>query len=193
MGERTGRDVDLERHLAAVLERIGEVSRALRWRQAVGVELTPLQLRVLGFIAEHAGERTGVARLAEELQVSRPTISACVSLLVAKGLLLRRRDTHDGRSHSLRLSASAQRRAHEGSPLLSGLASLDPQAKEGLMMALMQVLLRLTREGKVQVQRMCWTCVHYTGDRAGQHGCSLLQRKLSVRELRTDCPEHATR
>lgn len=181
---------EYERHLATVLERIGEVSRALRWRQAVEAELSPLQVRIMGFIAQHADAPIGVARLADELQLSRPTISDSVRSLVEKGLLLRRADPKDGRSHALQLSAKARRTLDDGSPLDSAMAALSASTKDGLLLALMQVLHQLSNEGKVQVQRMCWTCVHYDGDREASHRCLLLKKTLDVRDLRTDCPEH---
>lgn len=186
----TPNDSALDRHIAAVLERIGEVARAERWHQAAELELTPLQMRIMGFVAEHAEEAVGVARLATELQLSRPTISDSVALLVSKGLLLRRPDPHDGRSHGLKLSAKARRSIQDGSPLDGAVSALNDRTKEDLLLALMQVLHRLSSEGTVQVQRMCWTCVHYNGDRYRAHRCLLLKKTLAIRDLRTDCREH---
>lgn len=186
----TPNDNVLDRHVAAVLERIGEVARAQRWRQAVGVELTPLQLRIVSFVADHPEQAVGVARLADELQLSRPTISDSVGLLVSKGLLIRRPDPEDGRSHQLKLSAKARRTVQDGSPLDGAMSALNARTKEGLLMALMHVLHQLDSEGKLLVQRMCWTCVHYEGDRTSRHRCLLLKKSLAVRDLRTDCAEH---
>ncbi|MBK9177429.1 MAG: MarR family transcriptional regulator [Flavobacteriales bacterium] len=79
MAKPTHNDAILNAHLARLLERIAEVSRALRWRQATSAGLSPLQIRILGFVSEHPGESVGVARLAEELQVTRPTVSDSVA------------------------------------------------------------------------------------------------------------------
>jgi DNA-binding MarR family transcriptional regulator len=180
----------LDRHLAAVLERIGELARAERWREAGELELTPLQSRIMGFVAHHDEGSVGVARVATELQLSRPTISDSVTLLVSKGLLLRRPDPRDGRRHFLKLSAKARRTWQEGSPLDGAVSALNERSKEGLLMGLMQVLHRLSAEGTVHVQRMCWTCLHYKGDRDREHHCLLLRKAMAVRDLRTDCSEH---
>ena len=53
-------DDPMNAHLARLLERIGEVSRAMRWEEATGSGLSPLQLRILGFVADHAGQSVGV-------------------------------------------------------------------------------------------------------------------------------------
>ena len=180
----------LNAHLARLLERIGEVSRAMRWEEAAGSGLSPLQLRILGFVAYHTGQSVGVARLAEELQVTRPTVSDSVALLVERGLLLRKPDPHDGRSHALRLTATGRRWLPAGGPFTEALTTLPLHERETLLLALMRLLASLLESGDVQVQRMCWTCAHYRGDRNTSHHCMLLRTDLSVAELRTDCPEH---
>ncbi len=180
----------LNAHLARLLERIGEVARALRWQQATGAGLSPLQIRILGFVCDHPSEPVGVARLSEELQVTRPTVSDSVKLLVDRGLLARKPDPHDGRSHTLCLTAEGRRNLPVAEPFTEALAALPVQEREMLLLALMRMLASLLESGDVQVQRMCWTCAHYRGDRKGRHHCQLLGTDLAVAELRTDCPEH---
>ena len=184
------KDPGLDAHLAQVLERIGEVTRALRWEQAVDVGLSPLQLRILGFLVSHADEGVGVARLAAELQVSRPTISDSVNLLAERKLVVRKADKNDGRSHALVLTAAGRKHAMIATPMNDAIAQLDAPRKEALLLGLMSVLESLFRSEEVQVQRMCFTCAHYEGDRKAKHKCLLLEKRLSVAELRTDCVEH---
>jgi len=109
MARKPHSDDPLNAHLARLLARIGEVSRAMRWEEATGSGHSPLQLRILGFVADHAGQSVGVARLAEELQVTRPTVSDSVKLLVDRGLLVREPDPLDGRGHTLRLTAAGRK------------------------------------------------------------------------------------
>jgi len=180
----------LDAHLAQVLERIGEVARALRWKQAVDADLSPLQIRILGFLGDHEVEGVGVARLAEELQVSKPTISDSVNLLSDRKLLVRKADKHDARSHALQLTASGRKHASVDTPLKDAVAALSQEQKEHLLLGLMGVLGSLFRSEEVQVQRMCFTCAHYEGDRKTKHRCLLLEKTLKVAELRTDCVEH---
>ncbi len=180
----------LTAHLARLLERIGEVSRAMRWEESTGLGLSPLQLRILGFVADHAGQSVGVARLAEELQVTKPTVSDSVKLLVDRGLLVRKPDPLDGRGHALRHTAAGRKHLPAAEPFAAALATLPRQERETLLLALMRLLEALLSSGDVQVQRMCWTCAHYSGDRQGKHHCLVLCKDLAVSELRTDCPEH---
>ncbi|MBK7942762.1 MAG: winged helix-turn-helix transcriptional regulator [Flavobacteriales bacterium] len=135
----------------------------------------------------------GVARLAQDLQVSRPTMSACVKTLVDRGLLKRSAETHDARSHSLILSAQG-RKVHLAISASAGLdrsiAVMREPEREALLLGLMTVLQQLLTDGSVDVQRMCWTCSHYRGDRRNTHRCALMEISLATKDLRTDCPEH---
>lgn len=179
-----------DEHIAEMLERIGEVALALRRGKGAAHDLSALQLRVLGLVADRATEPVGVAVLADVLQVSRPTASDSVRLLVERGFLQRKPDPHDGRSHTLRLTAAGRQAAASGSPLLNALAGMPREGKAGTLIAIMRILEALVTSGDIRIQRMCFTCTHYRGDKEGKHRCMLLQKDMAVSDLRTDCPEH---
>ena len=179
-----------DEHLAQVLERLGEVARSMRWKQATDAGLSALQLRILGLIAAHSERAVGVALLAAELQVGKATVSESVKALVDQKFLDRKADGSDGRSHTLRLRAAARRHVQAVPPLSEAMTALPEARKNALLLASMQLLAALVDSGDVQVQRMCWTCAHYRGDRDKRHHCALLKKDLAVLELRTDCAEH---
>jgi len=179
-----------DERLALLLERLGEVARSQRWRQATEAGLSPLQLRILGFLAAHPQHAVGVAMLADELQLGKPTVSESVKILVQQGYVERRSGSADGRSHTLHLRAAGRRYAHGAAPLAPAVAGLPPERKDQLLVAAMQLLEGLVQRGEVPVQRMCWSCRHYRGDRDRHHHCMLLGRDLPISELRADCPEH---
>lgn len=185
-----GNDKEMDLHLAHVLERIGEVSLAMRRKQAADGGLSPLQWRILEFVNDHDGQQVGVARLAEELQVSKPTISDSVKLLVDRKRLLRKADKLDARAHSLKVTAVGKRELATSTTLGQVVGGLSLPDKEAMMLGLLSVLEGLFHSGGLNVQRMCWTCEHYEGDKKNKHRCLLLEKSLSVAELRTDCPEH---
>lgn len=183
-------DRTMDKHLAQLLERLGEVARSLRWKQASDAGLSALQLRILGFIAEHPERNIGVASLAEELQIGRPTVSESVKTLVEQGYLDRKPDDSDARGHRLRLRAAGRKLVQGAAPFTQALSDLSPAQKNALLLGSMGLLKGLVDVGAVQVQRMCWTCRHYEGDRDKRHRCALLGKTLQVAELRTDCAEH---
>lgn len=180
----------LDEHLALLLERLGEVARAMRWRQATVAGLSALQLRILGMITAHPQRDIGVASLSEELQVGKPTVSESVKALVDQGFLERRANGTDGRSHALRARSAGRKLVQGVTPLVDAVALVPDARKNVLLLSAMHLLEALVRNGDVQVQRMCWTCKHYRGDRDKRHHCALLKSDLPVAELRTDCSEH---
>ncbi len=92
-----------------VLGSYGRVTAWLSKRIEValgGVDLTLPQYRVLGILAEGSSAASG---LAERLAVRRPSITAVVDGLVARGLVDRRQEDADRRRVALRLTDAGAR------------------------------------------------------------------------------------
>jgi long-chain acyl-CoA synthetase len=70
------------------------------------VDLTLPQFRVLGILAEGSSAASG---LADRLAVRRPSITALIDGLVARGLVDRRQEDSDRRRVSLRLTQDGER------------------------------------------------------------------------------------
>jgi long-chain acyl-CoA synthetase len=88
----------------AVLGSYGRVAAWLSKRVEVAlatVDLTLPQYRVMGILAEGSSAASG---LADRLAVRRPSITAIVDGLVAKGLVDRRQEDSDRRKVALRLT-----------------------------------------------------------------------------------------
>ena len=92
-----------------VLGTYGRVAAWLSKRVEVAlaqVELTLPQYRVLGILAEGAAAASG---LADRLAVRRPSITALIDGLVARGLVDRRQEDADRRRVALRLTDAGAR------------------------------------------------------------------------------------
>ena len=92
-----------------VLGSYGRVAAWLSKRVEVAlasVDLTLPQFRVLGILAEGS---SAASRLADRLAVRRPSITAIVDGLVARGLVDRRQEDSDRRRVSLRLTQEGDR------------------------------------------------------------------------------------
>ena len=93
----------------AVLGSYGRVAAWLSKRVEVAlgtVDLTLPQYRVMGILAEGSSAASG---LADRLAVRRPSITALVDGLVAKGLVDRRQEDSDRRKVALRLTDAGVR------------------------------------------------------------------------------------
>lgn len=187
---------DLNARLLLSLQRLGDMLKAMQWEQARLLGITPLQLQILLFSGHHPAAVNKVAYIATELQLSRPTISDAVSALVAKGLLQMEEDKRDRRSFSLLPTPTGKallEQAEDYSADVSRILDKRPLSeKEGLYQAVYTLIAGLTDNEKGGVQRMCYTCAHYEGNRRRQHGCRFLNKRLNASELQLDCMYHSS-
>lgn len=188
---------DLDRRLADALERLGHGMRSLAQRTARGHGLSPLQQQVVLALVRQPSARREVAALAQEFDVTTPTMSDAVTALERKGLVTRSPGA-DGRRRSLALSDSGEVVARElvtwDAPLTAALARL-PVADRGVaLQTVLHVIGDLQRAGVVSVARTCTTCRFFSrdafADPSAPHRCDLLRAPLPLTELRTDCTEY---
>jgi len=187
---------NMESKIVVALERIAEAFRVLLWEQGKEFSLSPIQVQALIFLLYHSPGRAKVSKLAEEFNMTRPTISDMVKTLEQKGLVEKLTEPEDRRSHILRLTEKgagmAQRASLFAEEIRRPLAAIAPNDKADLLLHLISIIRHLNAAGVITVQRMCFTCAHYRPNHHGQaHFCSLLNTKLETADLRVDCPEHA--
>ena len=71
----------VEFRIVAALERLSEAFRVLLWDQAKVLNVSPIQIQLLIFLRYHKPEYATVSKLAEEFNMTRPTISDAVRAL----------------------------------------------------------------------------------------------------------------
>lgn len=183
--------------LVGGFERVALALRSGAWRDADPAGVTPTQAQALRALHEAKGGLR-LAELAAQLGVSAPTMSARVSTLVAKGLVVKESGP-DKRSVGLRLTDEGRallERPGAATEMLSGaLDVLDPLEQERLLRSLVKVVRALQVQGAVAPQRMCVTCVHFRPhahpDARLPHHCDYVDAPFGVRHLRLACPEQA--
>ncbi|MEJ5306052.1 MAG: MarR family winged helix-turn-helix transcriptional regulator [Ignavibacteria bacterium] len=179
--------------IVAALERISESFRVLLWEKAKIVKLSPIQIQILIFIKYHKPEFCTVNYLAEEFNMSPPTISDAVKILIQKNLIKKITNSTDKRISHLYLTRKGEKVFSEAGsfvqPLLKTVTKLNSAEKEILLSSLLQIINELNSQEIVITQRMCFTCV-YLKKEDGEFYCNLLEMKLKLKDLRIDCPEH---
>jgi DNA-binding MarR family transcriptional regulator len=191
-----------ERHLTnvdskivAALEKISEVFRVLLWAGAKEYKVSPIQLQLLIFLKYHNAEKyCKVAFLAKEFNLTKATISDSIKTLELKELIHRTPDPNDSRSFSFSLTDKGKHVAENvenfTGPLDGAIASLLPTQKEYLLTSVLDLIYKLNKQGIISTQRMCFTCGYYGGNRGDYHYCNLMQKPLTLDEVRLDCAEH---
>ncbi|MGZ3145885.1 MarR family winged helix-turn-helix transcriptional regulator [Lentzea chajnantorensis] len=187
----------LDRRLADAIERIGHGMRSLAQRTAREHGLTPLQQQAVLALAQQPQARREVAALAQEFDVTTPTMSDAVAALERKEFVTRSPGT-DGRRRSLALTPGgeevARRLSSWDDPLTAALGALPDADRATTLHTLLRVIADLQRTGVVTVSRTCTTCRFFGPNEHPEpdapHHCHLLRMPLPLAGLRTDCPEH---
>jgi DNA-binding MarR family transcriptional regulator len=186
----------LDARLLLSLQRLSDMLKAMQWKQAGILGITPLQLQILLFTGHHPAAVNKVAYIATELQLSRPTVSDAAAALVTKGLLLMEEDLKDRRSHSFLLTAAGQQMLEQAAGYTAQLDDLlqgrPLQEKRHLYQSVYAIITGLSAKEKGGMQRMCYSCAHYEGNRKRKHRCQLLDKQLPGEELQVDCLHHSS-
>lgn len=178
------------------LFKLSLVLRHEAWKAAGEHGLTPTQSQVLGVLAT-LGDGMAVGAVAEQLAISKGTVSAAVSTLERKGLLTKVADAADGRSVNLKLSKAGRREAKALAPwpevLVGVIDTLPASEQAGLLRGLMGLIRGLQERGAIPLSRMCVECRFFHPNRYRDtprpHHCAYLNAPLANIDLRIDCAE----
>jgi len=186
----------LPARVATGLAKIGLALRHKAEREGNARGLSPLQGQVLAVLAARPGVTLG--ELGAIVGVRPSTLSECVSSIVGRGLVVRRRRSDDARALELALTARGGReavRASEWTDFLAAAVHSLPADEQAVMLrALTRMIASLEAQGQIPASRMCATCVHFRpGAHAGSdrpHHCAFIDAPIAAADLRLDCPDH---
>lgn len=183
--------------IAQGLAKIGLVLRQNAWQEAGGRNLTPTQAQILNVLGT-AASPLGVTAVAEALAITAATASDSVRVLVAKGLVRKRRSSSDGRAVRLQLTARGRSEAHRlaGWPelLMQAIDDLEEHEHALFLRTLVKMIRNLQERHAIPVQRMCVDCRFFApnvyDDPDKPHHCHYVDGPFGDGELRLDCPDH---
>ena len=184
---------ELASKIVVGLERISEVFKVMLWEKAKTAGLSPIQIQLLIFVAYHKNELCNVSSLAKEFNVTKPTISDAIKVLVKKDLMIKDHSLADSRSYAIHLSAKGAQVVKEtesfANPMRDNLNTLDNPDLEQLYSTLSKFIYQLNKSGLLTVQRTCFGCSFYQLKNENHH-CNLLEKDLYNKDIRLDCPEY---
>ena len=183
---------DLTAKITAGLERISQTFKVLLWEKAKELGLSPIQIQILIFVAHHDRHLANVSHLAQEFNVTKPTISDAIKALEKKNLILKDFSSADSRSYTIVLSekgiSAVDVSQDFASPLYEPLTNLTDTDRATFFEVLKKLIFGMNRRGILTVQRTCFGCRFYDKGQEG-HYCNLLEKKLEDSKIRLDCPE----
>ncbi|MEW4925697.1 MarR family transcriptional regulator [Algibacter sp. 2305UL17-15] len=185
-------ETNVSSKIVAGLERISEAFKVLLWEKGKLLGLSPIQIQILIFIKYHKLEFCNVSHLAKEFNVTKPTISDAVKVLLKKELTEKVSSSSDSRSYAIQLSDSGKTIVLETEnfayPLHNQLNGIDNDDLDQTFKTLTTLIYKLNKIGVLTVQRTCYACKFYQKN-GNQHFCNLLEKELQNSEIRIDCGE----
>ena len=183
---------ELSSKIIAGLERISQAFKVMLWEKAKHLGISPIQIQILIFVAHHRAEFNNVSFLAQEFNVTKPTISDAVKVLHKKGLIDKDHSLSDNRSYTIFLTEKGKEMVAEtdnfADPMVKMLDSTTQADQESLFKAISELIYRLNQQDILTVQRMCFACKFYESGK-NHHYCRLLETKLKDSNIRLDCNE----
>lgn len=174
------------------LERISEAFKVLLWEHAKVLGLSPIQIQLLIFVAYHSEHLCNVSHLAKEFNLTKPTVSDAIRVLVKKELLQKIPSATDRRAYSVALTSNGEKAVQETkhftNPITKGVNQLTVTEQTNLFATISKLIFDLNRNGILSVQRTCFGCSFYQ-KKGNHHYCQLIKTNLLDKDIRLDCPE----
>lgn len=183
---------DLASKVVVGLERISEVFKVLLWEHAKIIGISPIQIQILVFLDNHKPEHCTVSYLANEFNITKPTVSDAIKALEKKSLIDKDYSSSDSRSYTIFLSDKGKTIVGQteqfANPIKNQLATIDTEKLNQLYISISQLIYGLNKTGLLTVQRMCFACKFHS-EIKNEHFCNYLNIKLQHSDIRMDCPE----
>ena len=184
---------DTSNKVVVGLERISEAFKVLLWEHAKVVGLSPIQIQIILFVAHHKLDMCTVSYLAQEFNVTKPTISDAVKVLLKKELIQKKTVSTDNRSYAIALTQKGNALLPQiedfALPIKNQLDHIDATEVKQLYYSITKLIHGLNKSGVLSIQRNCHSCAFYEKNAEG-HYCNFLKHPLENHEIRLDCPEY---
>jgi DNA-binding MarR family transcriptional regulator len=185
-------NTSLDNKIVAGLERLSQVFRVLLWEKAKLHGLSPIQIQLLIFIQHHSSDKSTISYLAQEFNVTKPTISDAVKTLEQKKMIKKLADEVDTRSYSIQLTTAGKNivsdTEHFVNPITEIIAEIKQPEKLVLWENITKLITQLHQSEAITVQRTCHYCKHFSSKNKVPY-CKLLEQKLLPQDIRIDCAE----
>jgi DNA-binding MarR family transcriptional regulator len=185
--------------IVVAFERISEAFRVMLWQSSKSTGLSPLQIQIVTFLSFHPPVQRKVSYLAQEFNMTKPTVSDAIKTLEEKGLIVKITEENDTRSYTINLTDKGNLVAQETSLFAQkfneALGGMPPIEQEELLEHLVSIIHSFHKKGILTIQRTCFTCTYHTQSTMNtssnkQSYCKLLDQTLHPSDIRLDCPHH---
>ena len=178
--------------VSELIERLGNLLRAVDWEQATREELKAVHIEMLRYLARANRYSDTPGALSEYLGLTKGTVSQSLLILERRGYLKKTPDEHDGRVVRVSLTEEGRRVVGEGwvGPVTSALPTLGSDATDELAILLEELLRAVQAHRGGRTFGVCKTCRFFTREGHGRYRCGLTEEPLRAAESELLCREH---
>jgi DNA-binding MarR family transcriptional regulator len=174
------------------LERISESFRVMLWNEGKDVNISPIQVQILTYLAHFPTSESTVTALSIYFNMTKATISDALKTLELKELVKRKVNPNDTRSYQILLTRSGKSMAKKvegfAQPLLEVVREIPIDKQAQLLHSSMAMIQGLSEAGILNEQRMCLNCNHYEV-KSRTHLCRAKKQKMQTADLLLECAE----
>jgi len=189
---------NIDAKIVAGLERISRVFRSLLWDVAKDENLSPIQIQFLVYLLYNQSSRCRVTDIASEFNLTKATVSDAIASLEEKDLITKIEDEEDRRVYVIKLTPKGRKIATQISTwadaLKDSLKKFNKKEKKSILEFILRMIESLYDAGVITIQRMCFSCLYFQRNAhpnsISPHHCNLLDKPLSVIDLRLDCEDY---
>jgi DNA-binding MarR family transcriptional regulator len=183
---------DVSCKVVHALERISESFRVMLWNEGKDVNISPIQVQMLTYIAHFQTSECTVTAMSVYFNMTKATISDALKTLELKELVKRKVNPNDTRSYQIQLTRTGKSMAKKvegfAQPMLNVVREIPVDKQAHLLFNSMTVMQGLTDAGILNEQRMCLNCNHYEV-KSKIHLCRAKKQKMQTADLLLECAE----
>ena len=176
--------------LLELVERLGNLMRAEMRRSGSDESLQPVHLQALIYLSKANRYSNTPQALAQDLGLTKGTVSQTLLLLDRRGLIERFEDDIDRRVVRLRLSSSGERLLYEAEPMLAwqnATRNISPNRIRNAVSALREALTTLQEDNEGSLFGACQNCAWSQKLSQRIYRCGRMGDRLSGPETRKIC------
>ena len=189
---------DFDRVIVLALNKLSHAFRGLLWAQAKHIGISPIQIQILIYIAQHHQKENRITNIARDFNLTAPTVSDAVKSLEKKKLLKRTVSETDKRKFLLDLTKSGKLLTESlrnwQAPMLQELTYFTQDTRRIVSTFLIKYIDILGNSNVFGEANTCYSC-YYFEDMGNpevkfKHFCAFRQFPLRDFDLRLDCPNY---
>lgn len=184
-------EYEAESKIITLIDKISKIMKAKLWEKAKKYGITETQGQIILHLLFSPEGRKNISFIAEELGVSKPTISRAVDNLIEKGLVEKSVNPSNRRSHILSLTPKGVETSIEISgyakDIRKAIGKIEKEKKNEILLSLLLIISKMVENNLAKPIASCIFCTFMAEAKDGSMFCSKLNTFIKPEIIKIDC------